>query len=89
MDVLLLPEILDTGYAVPFSELLKNEDKGFCLDGSHVARVGGLCFQLMVSAYRTAQRQNASFEIRNASDAMRESLRVMGGDFLLSAGEKA
>ncbi|WP_408873941.1 STAS domain-containing protein [Gluconobacter roseus] len=89
MSVLSLPEMLDTSYANTFAELLRNEEKDFCLDGSRVVRVGGLCFQLLISAYRTAQQQDACFEIRNVSDAMRESLRVMGGDFLLSAGEKA
>ncbi|WP_215747133.1 STAS domain-containing protein [Gluconobacter sp. P1C6_b] len=85
MSVLMLPELLDTRYAVPFSELLKKGEREFVLDGSQVCRVGGLCFQLLVSAYRTAQVQGRSFEIRNISDAMRENLQLMGGDFLLEA----
>lgn len=85
MSILMLPELLDTKYAVPFSELLKKEERGFVLDGSQVGRVGGLCFQLLVSAYQTAQMQGAGFEIRNISDAMKENLQLMGGDFLLEA----
>ncbi|WP_194285353.1 STAS domain-containing protein [Gluconobacter aidae] len=85
MSILMLPEILDTGYAVPFSERLKKEERDFVFDGSQVGRVGGLCFQLLVSAYRTARMQGSRFEIRNISDAMKENLRLMGGDFLLEA----
>ncbi|MEW9273159.1 STAS domain-containing protein [Gluconobacter oxydans] len=85
MSVLMLPELLDTKYALPFSELLKKEEREFVLDGSQVGRVGGLCFQMLVSAYRTGQMQGAGFEIRNISDAMRENLQLMGGDFLLEA----
>ncbi|MFT8808055.1 STAS domain-containing protein [Gluconobacter sp.] len=89
MGILILPEMLDTSYAAPFSELLRREEKDFCLDGSQVGRVGGLCFQLLVSAYRTAQMRASVFEIRNVSDAMREGLLLMGGDFLLKAGGEA
>lgn len=85
MGVLILPEMLDTKYALPFSELLKKEEKDFVLDGRHVSRVGGLCFQLIISAYRTAQMRNVGFEIKNISEAMRENLLLLGGDFLLDA----
>ncbi|MBS1103807.1 anti-sigma factor antagonist [Gluconobacter sp. Dm-62] len=89
MGVLILPEVLDTKYADSFLELLKSERDSILLDGSYVSRVGGLCFQLIVSAYRTAHAQNISFEIRNISDAMKENLSLMGGDFLLLSGDEA
>ncbi|MBS1073304.1 anti-sigma factor antagonist [Gluconobacter sp. Dm-73] len=88
MDALILPEILDTRYAVPFSELLKKQEGAFLLDGESVQRVGGLCFQLLVSAFATAQTLGTSFEIRNVSDEMKENLTLLGGDFLLK-GEGA
>ncbi|MBF0875819.1 chemotaxis protein CheX [Gluconobacter cerevisiae] len=88
MEVLILPEFLDTRYAVPFSELLKKQEGGFLLDGESVRRVGGLCFQLLVSAFATAQALGTSFEIRNISDEMKENLALLGGNFLLNmAGE--
>jgi len=89
MSVLMLPELLDTKYAVPFSKLLKQEEGELVLDGRQVGRLGGLCFQLLVSAYRTARVQGTDFEIRNISDAMRENLQLMGGDFLLEARDDA
>lgn len=83
MSVLILPELLDTRYAIPFSELLRKESGNFILDGRHVNRVGGLCFQLLVSAHQTARVRNISFGIINISDAMRENLLLLGGSFLL------
>lgn len=83
MSVLILPELLDTRYAVPFSELLRKESGDFVLDGSHVSRVGGLCFQLLVSTHQTARVRDVGFEIKNISDAMRENLLLLGGSFLL------
>ena len=88
MEALILPELLDTRYSVAFSDLLKKQEDGFLLDGGSVARVGGLCFQLLVSAFTTAQALNVPFEIRNVSEGMKENLLLLGGDFLLQgAGE--
>ncbi len=89
MSVLILPELLDTRYAVPFSELLRKESEDFILDGSHVSRVGGLCFQLLASAQQTARVRGVGFEIKNISDAMRENLLLLGGNFLLETGAGA
>lgn len=89
MGVLILPELLDTSYAVSLSELLKKKDTDFILDGRQVVRVGGLCFQLLVSAYLTARSNGGGFEIRDVSDEMKENLLLMGGDFLLHAGDEA
>lgn len=88
MDII-LPEIMDTSYVQSFLECLCAQEKNFSLDGRHVERVGGLCLQLMISARVTARARNMHFKINNPSEALKESLRLLGGEFLLGEEEKA
>ncbi len=81
---LALPASLDTRAAAALHEaLLARQGSALVLDGSAVARLGGLCLELLLSARRGWAAAGLPFRIGDPSPALCESLRGFGAEILL------
>jgi len=78
-DALVLPSVLDLKAAGPLrSAILERRGQPLCLDASAVQRLGGLCLQVLISAARTWEDDERSFEITARSEAFAEALGLFG-----------
>ena len=87
---LCLPATLDAEAAEPLrQELLSSLAAGaaLTLDGAAVARLSTPCAQVLVAAARTARAHGQGFALRDASDALSESLALLGLDRELAGSE--
>lgn len=86
MSHMYLPEILETASAPDLLEQLKTHSGDILLDGSQVKRLGGRCFEILLSARKTVVLRNKRFAIRNPSPELKNALTLMGGESLLTEG---
>ena len=84
MTVFFLSEILETGAASDLLNEMRMHSGDILLDGSKVKRLGGRCFEILLSAHKTALARNHCFEIKNASPELENTLMLLGGNCLLS-----
>ena len=78
-----LAETLDLNAAEPLRQALA-EQRGHpvALDGSQVARLGGLCLQVLVSAYKTWLEDGQEFRLERCSPDLVDQLRLFGSQDL-------
>ena len=80
-----LPEALDLRAAAPLrSELLGRRGEPVTLDGSEVARVGGLCLQVLIAARQAWAGDGNAFRITNLSEALKEAFTISGAHAVLA-----
>ena len=78
-----LEPILDLRAAARLREnLLEMQGRPVTVDGSNVQRLGGLCFQVLLSAAQTWAAEGAQFRIADASPALADALVLLGAPFL-------
>jgi chemotaxis protein CheX len=77
--VVRLAETLDLNAAEPLRQALAEQrGRPVALDGSQVARLGGLCLQVLVSAHKTWVEDGQEFHIDHASPELIDQLRLLG-----------
>jgi chemotaxis protein CheX len=78
-----LPETLDLNAAEPLRQaLVEQRGRPVVLDGSHVARLGGLCLQVLVSAQKTWAEDGQEFRIEQCSLELQQQLDLFGAQDL-------
>ena len=66
-----LPAVLDLRAAAPLkADILALRGQAVTLDGSAVQRLGGLCFQVLLSAIKTWRDEGQDLTFINASEAL-------------------
>ncbi|WP_249207385.1 MULTISPECIES: STAS domain-containing protein [Gluconobacter] len=83
MTVLCLPADMGTAFAKHFLQQLRDQATDIVLDGGAVKRLGGRCFEILLSAQKTAHGRQACFFIQNPSVEFQKALELLGGTFLL------
>ncbi|GBR05038.1 MULTISPECIES: STAS domain-containing protein [Gluconobacter] len=83
MTVLCLPADMGTAFAKHFLQQLRDQATDIVLDGGAVKRLGGRCFEILLSAQKTAHGRQARFFIQNPSAEFQKALELLGGTFLL------
>jgi chemotaxis protein CheX len=74
-----LPAILDLQAADPLrAELLALRGRPLDIDASQVARMGGLCLQVLLSARRTWEADGLPLRIDQPSEAFIEQMAAFG-----------
>ncbi len=74
-----LPRSLNGAYLPDLSEALEaNRGEAVALDAEEVEHLGGLCLQMLISAWKTWQSEDHSFEILNPSEGFSRDLRLLG-----------
>ena len=82
---IVLPPILDLTEAGPLSEtLLSTRGMAMHVDASLVARLGGQCLQVLISAAKTWRADGLEFEIRQRSEQCEIALRQFGASSFFS-----
>jgi chemotaxis protein CheX len=83
---LTLRPVLDSSAAAALrEELLARRGQPLALDGGAVERLGGLCLQVLLSAYRTWRADGAAFVLSPRSTALTEALARFGASDLAGA----
>ena len=78
-----LPETLDLNAAEPLRQaLVEHRGRPLVLDGCEVARLGGLCLQVLVSAHKTWAEDGQEFRIERCSPEFRQQLQLFGAEDL-------
>jgi len=83
MTVLCLPADMGTAFAKHFLQQLRDQATDIVLDGGAVKRLGGLCFEILLAAQKTAHERQTCFSIQNPSVEFKKALELLGGTFLL------
>jgi chemotaxis protein CheX len=74
-----LSPTLDLRAAAPLkAEILAARGQAVTLDGSAVQRLGGLCFQVLLSALKTWRDEGQSLTFINASEALVAQWSALG-----------
>lgn len=74
-----LPAVLDLGAAAPLTDrLLAMRGADVTLDASQVARLGGLCLQVLMAAAKTWAADRAKLEISTPSSEFVDALTRFG-----------
>jgi chemotaxis protein CheX len=77
--------MLDLNAAEPLRQaLVELRGQPLALDGSGVERLGGLCLQVLVSAYKTWTEDGQDFHIEDCSPELRQKLALFGSCDLTS-----
>lgn len=87
MAVLCLPEDMGTVFAVTLLQELREQSTDITLNAGSVKRLGGRCFEVLLSAQKTAHARQSRFLIQNPSAKFTQALETMGGTFLLEEGD--
>ena len=78
-DALLLEPVLDLKAATPLqTALLARRGQALEIDASGVERLGGLCLQVLISAYKTWNDDGFPLHLAPRSEAFTEALRLFG-----------
>jgi chemotaxis protein CheX len=78
-----LPAVLDTAAAPALvQELIALRGGAVCLEAADVTRLGGLCLQALLSARATWAADGQTFQIKNLSPALNETLALCGAEVL-------
>lgn len=83
MTVLYLPADMGTAFAKHLLQQLRDQATDIVLDGGAVKRLGGRCFEILLSAQKTAHGRQVRFFIQNPSVEFQKALELLGGTFLL------
>jgi len=83
MTVLCLPADMGTAFAKHLLQQLRDQATDIVLDGGAVKRLGGLCFEILLAAQKTAHERQTCFSIQNPSVEFKKALELLGGTFLL------
>ncbi|GAD10996.1 STAS domain-containing protein [Gluconobacter japonicus] len=83
MEIMQLPEILDTAAAADLLKSLKTLSGDALLDGGKVKRLGGRCLEIILSSRKTTLSRNKRFKIQNPSPELEKSLALMGARRIL------
>jgi chemotaxis protein CheX len=82
-SVVRLPETLDLNAAEPLRQaLVEQRGRPLVLDGSQVARLGGLCLQVLVSAHKTWAEDGQEFRIELCSPELQHQFELFGAQDL-------
>ena len=74
-----LPDVLDFKAAAPLTvEFLTLRGRPVDIDASHVARLGGQCLQVLLSAAKTWKADETPFALVNPSSEFVEGLARLG-----------
>jgi chemotaxis protein CheX len=81
IQTLQLPPVMDLTAAAPLTErLLSLRGIDLTVDASEVARLGGQCLQVLLSALKTWEADGAKLEILRPSQDFVDALRHLGID---------
>lgn len=76
---IVLSPVLDLRAAAPLkTEILALRGQAVTLDGSAVQRLGGLCFQVLLSAIKTWREEGQSLTFINVSEALVAQWNALG-----------
>lgn len=72
------PRLKGTEAATLKSCLAEHRGRPVAVDFARVTQLGTQCLQVLLAARKTWQDEQTSFEIRNLTDEVRDSLRICG-----------
>lgn len=77
--VLTLPQVMDLNAATPLAQrLIDFQGRPLMLDASRVKHLGGLCFQVLLSARLSWAVDHLPLSIKDPSPAFSEALELFG-----------